>query len=128
MSETLFGKLISSYIPLPMCIVNSNGKVVRANDHISEVFIYDGIEDADFFALTGIKVSDIYADVENDMYYMLERNGKQFRLLINKVGEDEEANLLVFFYDVTNYENLKDRYNDEKTCVGKINIDNMWTV
>ncbi len=48
MSETLFGKLISSYIPLPMCIVNSNGKVVRANDHISEVFIYDGIEDADF--------------------------------------------------------------------------------
>ncbi len=55
---------------------------------------------------------------------MLERNGKQFRLLINKVGEDEEANLLVFFYDVTNYENLKDRYNDEKTCVGKINIDN----
>lgn len=124
MSETLFGKLISSYIPLPMCIVNSNGKVVRANDHISEVFIYDGIEDADFFALTGIKVSDIYADVENDMYYMLERNGKQFRLLINKVGEDEEVNLLVFFYDVTNYENLKDRYNDEKTCVGKINIDN----
>ena len=55
---------------------------------------------------------------------MLERNGNQFRLLINKVGEDEEANLLVFFYDVTNYENLKDRYNDEKTCVGKINIDN----
>ena len=27
---------------------------------------------------------------------MLERNGKQFRLLINKVGEDEEANLDVY--------------------------------
>lgn len=124
MSETLFGKLISSYIPLPMCIVNSNGKVVRANDHISEVFIYDGIEDSDFFALTGIKVADLYENVDIGKHYMLERNGKQFRLLINKVGEDEEANLLVFFYDVTNFENLKDRYNDEKICVGKINIDN----
>ena len=71
MSETLFGKLISSYIPLPMCIVNSNGKIVRANDHISEVFIYDGIEDADFFALTGIKVSDLYAEFENGKYFVL---------------------------------------------------------
>ena len=51
MPETLFGKEISSKIPLPLCIVNSKGKVVSANEHIGEVFIYDGIEDADFFAL-----------------------------------------------------------------------------
>ena len=48
MAETLFGKEISSKIPLPLCIVNSKGKVVSANEHIGEVFIYDGIEDADF--------------------------------------------------------------------------------
>ena len=70
MTETLFGKLISSYIPLPMCIVNSNGKIVRANDHISDVFIYDGIEDSDFFALTGIKVSDLYEDIDSGNYYI----------------------------------------------------------
>ena len=68
MSETLFGKLVSSYIPLPMCIVSRNGKVVRSNDHISEVFIYDGIESADFFALTGIKVSELFQEIGSDQY------------------------------------------------------------
>lgn len=124
MSETLFGKLVSSYIPLPMCIVNRNGKVVRSNDHISEVFIYDGIESADFFALTGIKVSELFSEIGTNNYHVLERNGKQFRLRINMEGEGEDANLLVFFDDITNFENLKDRYNDEKVCVAKINIDN----
>ena len=124
MSETLFGKLVSSYIPLPMCIVNRNGKVVRSNDHISEVFIYDGIESADFFALTGIKVSELFEEVGTNNYHVLERNGKQFRLMINLEGEGEDANLLVFFDDITNFENLKDRYNNEKVCVSRINIDN----
>ncbi len=124
MSETLFGKLVSSYIPLPMCIVNRNGKVVRSNDHISEVFIYDGIESADFFALTGIKASELFSEIGTNNYHVLERNGKQFRLRINLEGEGEDANLLVFFDDITNFENLKDRYNDEKVCVAKINIDN----
>jgi len=124
MSETLFGKLVSSYIPLPMCIVNRNGKVVRSNDHISEVFIYDGIESADFFALTGIKVSELFEEVGTNNYHVLERNGKQFRLMINLEGEGEDANLLVFFDDITNFENLKDRYNNEKVCVARINIDN----
>ena len=124
MSETLFGKLVSSYIPLPMCIVSRNGKVVRSNDHISEVFIYDGIESADFFALTGIKVSELFQEIGSDQYRVLERNGKQFRLMINLEGEGEDANLLVFFEDITNFENLKERYNDERVCVAKINIDN----
>lgn len=124
MSETLFGKLVSSYIPLPMCIVSRNGKIVRSNDHISEVFIYDGIESADFFALTGIKVSELFQEIGTNNYHVLERNGKQFRLMINPEGEGEDANLLVFFDDITNFENLKDRYNDEKVCVAKINIDN----
>lgn len=124
MSETLFGKLVSSYIPLPMCIVSRNGKVVRSNDHINEVFIYDGIESADFFALTGIKVSELFQEIGSDQYRVLERNGKQFRLMINLEGEGEDANLLVFFEDITNFENLKERYNDERVCVAKINIDN----
>ncbi len=124
MSETLFGKLVSSYIPLPMCIVNRNGKIVRSNDHISEVFIYDGIESADFFALTGIKAAELFQEIGTNNYHVLERNGKQFRLRINLEGEGEDANLLVFFEDITNFENLKDRYNDEKVCVAKINIDN----
>ncbi len=124
MAETLFGKEISAKIPLPVCIVNQNGKVVSANEHISDVFIYDGIENADFFALTGVKVSDLYKEVEDDKYYFLERNGRQFKLMVSREDDSEESNLLVFFYDITNFENLKDRYNDEKICVCRIIVDN----
>lgn len=124
MPETLFGKEISSRIPLPVCIVNSKGKVVSANEHISDVFIYDGIENADFFALTGVKVSDLYTEADEHKHYFIERNGKQFKLMVNKESEGEDANLLIFFYDITNFESLKDRYNDEKICVCRISIDN----
>ncbi len=124
MQETIFGKEISSKIPLPVCIVNSKGKIVSANEYISQVFIYDGIENADFFALTGIKVSSLYEETREKKNLRLERNGRQFKLMVNREDESEESNLLVFFYDDTNYENLKDRYNDEKVCVCRIVIDN----
>lgn len=124
MTETRFEKILSSYIPLPMCIVNTKGKIVRSNSHIGEVFIYDGIEDADFFALTGIKISDLYENNEGKKEFVIERNGKKFKLIFNKEGETEDANLLVFFYDITRYETLKDKYDSERACICRINIDN----
>ena len=49
-------KLLSYYSPMPMCVVNAQGKVTRASRCIDEVFKYDGIVGADIFALTGIKL------------------------------------------------------------------------
>ena len=124
MAESRFEKLLTSYVPLPMCIVNSQGKVVRASSHIGEVFIYEGIKDADFFALTGIKIEELYQSIETNKYLVIERNGKSFRLQISKNGDKDNSNLLVFFYDITNFESLKERYNDERICVAMINVDN----
>ena len=126
MNETKFEALMSSYILQPVCVVNRKGKIVFANQHMDEVFVYAGIEDADFFALTGIKTADLFEEIETNhtQLHILERNGKQFKLVTKMVGEEEEAKLFVYFLDVTNYENLKDRYNNEKICVCKINIDN----
>ena len=124
MNENLVTELMSSYILQPMCVLNSKGKIVFANSHMTEVFIYEGIEDSDFFALTGIKTADLFENAGNSGAYILERNGKQFKLVTKVEGEGEDVKLLVYFYDVTNYESLKDRYNDEKICVCRINIDN----
>jgi len=124
MNENLITELMSSYILQPMCVLNRKGKIIFANSHMTEVFIYEGIEDSDFFALTGIKTADLFEDAGNSGAYILERNGKQFKLVTKIEGEGEDAKLLVYFYDVTNYESLKDRYNDERICVSRINIDN----
>ena len=126
MNENLFEELTSSYILQPVCVINRKGKIMFANRHMSEVFVYDGIEDADFFVLTGIKTADLYEEISSNkkVVHILERNGKQFKLSIKQVEEDEDAKLLVYFFDVTNFENLKARYNSEKICVCRINIDN----
>ena len=106
------------FIPFPACLVNENGKVIKANQHIGDVFLYEGIENADLFALTGVKTSELLDDKEEE--HILERNDKKFRIIAEEKGD----NTLVFFYDVTGFESLKEKYDDEKMCVAKINIDN----
>ena len=124
MNENLYAEIMSTYILQPMCVLNSKGKVLFANSRMSDVFVYDGIEDSDFFALTGIKTSDLFEEAGTNNFHILERNERQFKLTTKLEGEGDDAKLLVYFFDVTNYESLKDRYNDEKVCVCRINIDN----
>ena len=40
-------KLLAFYSAMPMCVINSQGKVTRASHKIVEVFKYDGIVDGD---------------------------------------------------------------------------------
>ena len=115
---------MSSYIPLPICVINKKGRVISAGDKIGQVFLYDGIVDSDIFALTGIRASELYAAAEAESHPLLKRNGKIFKLICNKVSDEEDGNLAILFGDVTNLEELKDKYNNEKLCLAKIQIDN----
>jgi c-di-AMP phosphodiesterase-like protein len=124
MAETTFEKRLTSYVPLPMCVVSTKGKVIGSNDLIGEVFIYDEIKGYDFFALTGIKIDDLIDAAENNLYKTIERSGKKFRLFANRDQDTGQGNIFVFFYDITNYEDLKEMYNAEKICVCIVNIDN----
>ena len=124
MSENKQEKIITSCVPMPLCVINNQGKVVDANGHIGDVFIYDAIIDADIFTLTGIKTSDLYAAAETDTHPLIKRNEKIFRIIAYKLDQSEESDLGILFQDVTVLEDLKDRYNNEKPCVAKILIDN----
>ena len=113
-------KINTSSIPVPMCIVNQEGKIISANRCISNVFIYKGIEESDFFALTGIKVSKLLDETANNL--IIERNGHSFRILATK--DDNSTDIVVVFDDITKYRSLKEKYRDEKTCICRINVDN----
>lgn len=109
-------------IPLPTCIVSRSGKIISVNEEISQVFIYSGIEEGDFFALTGIKMSTLLSE-ENEA--KINRNGKTFKIVSNAKQLSEDApEITVYFYDITELEQLKEKYDDEKLCICKINIDN----
>lgn len=127
MRHSRIEKLITDCVPFPACIVDGNGKVVYANKNISKVFVYDNIEDASFFALTGIKHEQLEAILQKDEYVLVQRNDKTFRIHCGKTTRskmDLESLIFVYFNDVTNYENLKDIYNEEKISVIIVNVDN----
>lgn len=125
MEATNFENIISSYIPMPVCMINSNGKITSANDKIGEVFIYDAIIDADIFTLTGVKTADLYeAAKDHTRSLVIKRNDRSFKLICQTTSDEEDSHLTILFSDVTGFEELKEMYNNEKLCIGKIQIDN----
>lgn len=117
-------KLLTGYVPFPMCIINEQGKVIKASKYISEVFKYDSIKDADIFALTNIKVADFYAEDFNEKGYTIERNEKTFRLRSQLLDITNEKHLALYFFDITQQDEIKGKYEEEKTCIAIINVDN----
>ncbi|MCL1808888.1 MAG: DHH family phosphoesterase [Clostridiales bacterium] len=116
-------RLLMEHMPFPACIINGRGKVTSANSNIDEVFIYDGIKDADIFALTGIKLAD-FQKRPSERCLLLARNDKIFKIIANALDDQEDSPVILYFLDVTNYETLKTLYNDEKICICITNVDN----
>ena len=125
-------RLLAYYSPLPMCIVNAQGKVTRASKKIAEVFKYDGIIDYDIFALTGIKMPEFVKAAETEEPLYIQRNDRTFRIgcgfLGGGNGEDEgsrdDASVILHFTDVTAYDELKERYKDDRVYMMLVNVDN----
>jgi len=124
MVDTVFEDKLSKYMPVPLLIVNGNGKVVRSNDLIEEVFIYGELTGYDFFGLTGISTDELKAMADSRDSKMIERNDRYFRVVSSREKDDEDGNILVFFYEITDYIQTKKKYDDERMCVARINIDN----
>ena len=76
MKDIICDKDLFDSIPLPMCAVDSNGKIIGFNSHIGEVFLYDDIIGSDFFAITGLKIEDVINAGKNNTNLTIERSDK----------------------------------------------------
>lgn len=110
--------------PFPCCTVNSEGKVTGVNSKISDVFIYDDIAETDIFILTNFRYKELLALDERETPPIISRNDKFFRIMAAPVNDEPDADLAVYFIEVTLQETLKKRYNDEKPCIVTVEIDN----
>lgn len=117
-------KLICMCCPIPLCIIDANGKVSRANDKIGEVFIYDGIGGADIFQLTGIKHPEIVEATKEGRTLMLSRNDKTFKIQTAFVGNGDTASIALYFINNTTFETLKTLHNKERACMAVVSVDN----
>lgn len=122
--EKRIEKLLSEYLPFPMCIINEQGKVTRASKKISDVFKYDGIKDADIFALTGIKCGEFFAEDVNEKNITILRNDRIFKISVNRLESSEDIHAIIYFEDITELERLKEQSKDRKLCLAVINVDN----
>lgn len=122
-------------IPIPCCIVGEDGKILSANSFIEKVFPFGDVEDQDFFALTGVRIKDLKSKAEEEgkireenrgeeksSPIVIERNSRKFSITVER-AESQEI-LRIFFYDVTDYEEIRSRYENEQICVLRINVDN----
>lgn len=110
--------------PVPILVIDEDGKVLSANEKISEVFLYSTIEGVDVFTVTAITGEDLKKAVDGFELPEIERNGKIFKILVSKGEYDEKDAWYVFFQDVTKYRELKKRYQDERPCAMRLGIDN----
>ena len=115
-------KIVCRYTGVPACAVNPEGVITAASTDIDEVFLYNKVEGANIFALTATKYKDYVAVTEGAELPLLERNGRTFKIVVNKVSDED--GVIIFFKDRTNFENLKKRYNNERTCMAIVHIDN----
>lgn len=108
-------------MPIPVCIVGTDGTVVKANPLMKDVILYEDIVGAKFFTLTGIKREQLVSANEEEI--ILEKNDKSFRLRVNE-GADLNDDIIIFFDDRTVREGFRAKLESERATMIFINIDN----
>ena len=129
--------IVAPNIPIPACIVGDDGKIESANEHIENVFPFGGVVDQDFFALTGVRMKVLRAvasgesiegqEAESQGPLVVERNNRKFSVTVEsvkKMQDSDSESYIVFFYDVTDYEEIRDKYDREQICICRVNVDN----
>ena len=131
MSDDLYKKIENNIdnLPFAACKVDEEGAIKSANPMMKQVFAYEGIAGANFFALTGVKIQELLNfDVEGQIEtqkeeILIERNEHYFSLLANKDASMKDI-INVYFFDVTEREKLRKQNLDKQLCLMYVCIDN----
>lgn len=108
-------------IPMPACVVDSEGSVISSNPLMKDVFVYDDIVGSKFFTLTGIKRDGLLT--ANDEELIIERNDRLFKIRTNAKPREKD-DIVVFFDEATARENFRSQLESDRAVIAYINIDN----
>ncbi len=114
-------------LPIPLTLVDLDGKISWYNSKFTEM-----VDQKD---LLGSEIDKVVSMIEMDTLLRgedasnIKINESVYRVLSNvvKIGEKGEERFIMMLYwiDQTNYFQLSDKYNDEKSVVALIQVDNL---
>lgn len=113
--------------PLPSAVMQVDGSIVWFNDKLAEMF---GGQDMQGISLPKALPDIVWEDVLKAERFELEKikiGDKNYTVIGNVLeapDNDERYHVVMYFVDTTEYDNIKRSYNDEKTDIAFINIDN----
>ena len=113
----------SEYVPLPMCLVGGDGKIKKSNPRIGEVFLYDNIVGTDIFVRTGFTMEELIHSARYDEPLIFRLNKKTFKVNVSDAGFKDDS-VILYFTDITDFEEMQERYKKEQACYAIINVDN----
>lgn len=125
-NEIMAGAInVINNLPFAACKVNKEGLIESANPMMKQVFAYEGIVGANFFALTGVKILELIKARESDSEkeIVIERNERYFLLKADD-SEVHGESFAVYFVDVTERELLRRENKEQKLCLMYVSIDN----
>lgn len=123
---------ISSYVkasmgnhPMAIAFVDETNHVIWYNQQLSEITKKDGLLYSKIERLVPeLNLEDFFLSKEEKQTRLSIINGHTYRAIINKLDFSGNKTGVIYFLDVTNYENLKKLYNEERSCCIYVNVDN----
>ncbi|MDD7408668.1 MAG: DHH family phosphoesterase [Anaerovoracaceae bacterium] len=136
MDESIISSVLHN--PFPLCMIGSDGKIVWCNKQFENLFPEDdGPVDKDICDITGIKLFGLSNDVLMNRIVTIPSIKRSFRVQTSEAqlpdsrkndrdSSDDEYDVRMFHWlDVTDLEQIKKTYQDEKSCVVHIKVDNL---
>lgn len=114
-------------LPIPLTVIEIEGTIVWYNSKFVQIADQKDLFNKNIEEIVpGLKAKDFINSEDQDGYVQVILNEKIYKVTYNVIrnSEDNNYSIVLYWYETTNYENLKTLYNDEKTIVGYIHVDN----
>ncbi len=110
--------------PLPLCMIDSDGRFLWYNKKFSEIYQDADIANAGIFRVTGLKASEFFTEDPVEKPVMVSHSGKTYKVVSSYLDEDKNNSAVLYWIDMTNYELVKSLYKEEKSCFAYVIVDN----
>jgi c-di-AMP phosphodiesterase-like protein len=108
--------------PLPLCMADENGVILLANAQFKEMYPSVVVTKSEISQLTGKKHSE-FSDVKSPQPTLLSVGDRIYKVVPAYLEGESDKSVMLYWIDVTGYENLKVLHNNERKCFAHVQID-----